>query len=519
MPRLSTELLIIGGGATGLGIAWDACLRGFKVVLIEQNDIGQGTSGRYHGLLHSGARYAVTAPSLARECAQENAILRRIASAAIEDTGGYFLATPADPLYFPDRWLKACKQASLQVEEVEVAELLRREPRLSPRISRAFRVQDASMDSFDLLHMLRRAILEAGGHVLLRHRLVGFIHRGGTLVAAEIEDLMTASPLCISFELAINAGGPWAAHIANFAGVHLPLALGKGTMVAMASRPVHSVLNRCRPPSDGDIIVPVGSVSVLGTTDIPVSDPRDLQIQDHEVDALLAEAEMLLPGITHARALRAWAGIRPLLAPPVDAGAPKTRSLGRAHAILDHEALDGPGGIISVVGGKLTTFRLMAQECLDVVCERFGRSVQCSTSTTALEPADRRFFALPMRHRRLAHREPGNHASDLICECEFVQQGDIHRALAADPPQTLDDLRRDLRIGMGPCQAGFCALRTADIMAPVLSQPAQELAAFLHERWKGLRPVAWGKTLQQMEFIRRLYAELLGFSQPPSRSR
>ncbi len=517
MPRLSTELLVIGGGATGLGIAWDACLRGFKVVLIEQSDLGQGTSGRYHGLLHSGARYAITGPSLAHECAQENAILRRIASPAIEDTGGYFLATPADPLHYPDRWLEACKQAGLQAEEVGVAELLRREPRLSPRISRAFRVHDASLDSFDLLHMLSGSILEAGGQVLLHHRLVGFIRHGGALVAAEIEDLRSASVLRIAFDLAINAGGPWAGQIANLAGIHLPLALGKGTMVAMASRPVHSVLNRCRPPSDGDIIVPIGSVAVLGTTDIPVSHPRDMQIQDQEVDALLSEAEMLLPGSTHARILRAWAGIRPLLAPSADEDAPETRNIGRAHAIIDHEAQNGPSGIISVIGGKLTTFRLMAQECLDVVCMRLGRSVECSTATTPLEQADRRFFALPMRHRQLAHRERGDIASDLICECEFVPREDIRRTLAADSPQTLDDLRRDLRIGMGPCQAGFCAFRTAEIMAQVLPQPSQDLAAFLHERWKGLRPVAWGDTLEQMELTRRLYAELLGFSQPPGR--
>jgi len=122
-----------------------------------------------------------------------------------------------------------------------------------------------------------------------------------------------------------------------------------------------------------------------------------------------------------------------------------------------------------------------------------------------------------MRHRQLAHRERGDIASDLICECEFVPREDIRRTLAADSPQTLDDLRRDLRIGMGPCQAGFCAFRTAEIMAQVLPQPSQDLAAFLHERWKGLRPVAWGDTLEQMELTRRLYAELLGFSQPPDR--
>src|SRR3990167_3213316 len=104
---ISTQLLVIGGGATGLGAAWDACLRGLKVILVEQSDLGQGTSGRYHGLLHSGGRYVLSDPISARDCAAENAILRRIAPQAIEDTGGLFVTTPADPQEFADRWRSA----------------------------------------------------------------------------------------------------------------------------------------------------------------------------------------------------------------------------------------------------------------------------------------------------------------------------------------------------------------------------------------------------------------------------
>ena len=118
MPTLSTQLLIIGGGSTGLGVAWDACLRGLKVVLVEQGDLGQGTSGRYHGLLHSGGRYVISDPTSARDCAVENRVLRHIAPHAIEDTGGLFVATPADPLDFPDRWFAACQELGVSAEEI-----------------------------------------------------------------------------------------------------------------------------------------------------------------------------------------------------------------------------------------------------------------------------------------------------------------------------------------------------------------------------------------------------------------
>ena len=91
---LSTDVLVIGGGATGTGVAWDAALRGFDVVLVDRADLAEGTSGRFHGLLHSGGRYAVKDPHAAEECVAENAILREVAADCIEDTGGFFVTTP-----------------------------------------------------------------------------------------------------------------------------------------------------------------------------------------------------------------------------------------------------------------------------------------------------------------------------------------------------------------------------------------------------------------------------------------
>jgi glycerol-3-phosphate dehydrogenase len=102
------DTLVIGGGATGAGVALDLALRGLRVALVERADLCDGTSGRYHGLLHSGGRYAVTDPESARECITENQILRRIAPSAIEDTGGLFLSTPDDDPAYADKWRAAC---------------------------------------------------------------------------------------------------------------------------------------------------------------------------------------------------------------------------------------------------------------------------------------------------------------------------------------------------------------------------------------------------------------------------
>ena len=109
MAHLQADVLVIGGGATGAGVAWDAALRGFDVVLVDRGDLAEGTSGRFHGLLHSGGRYVVKDPVAAEECVAENAILRRVIPDCIEDTGGLFVTTPDDDPAYGDRFLEGCR--------------------------------------------------------------------------------------------------------------------------------------------------------------------------------------------------------------------------------------------------------------------------------------------------------------------------------------------------------------------------------------------------------------------------
>ncbi|MEX0788490.1 MAG: FAD-dependent oxidoreductase [Anaerolineales bacterium] len=513
--KLSTEILVIGAGATGLGIAWDACLRGYKVIVLEQGDLAEGTSGRYHGLLHSGARYAVSDPASAADCAAENAILRQVVSPCIEDTGGVFLVLPGDPPEYPDRWQRACQSASVPVEEIPPSRILQREPALPHGMERAFHVKDAALDSFQLLHSLARSIEEAGGQVRLRHAGLRFLRHRSRVTGVEVQDRRTGRTLRIESELIVNAAGPWAGRVASRAGLRLPLALSRGTMIAFAGRPVQTVVNRCTFPGDGDIVVPIGTVAVLGTTDEPVSAPDHTQIETDEVQALVRLGRVLLPDIDQHRLLRAWVGIRPLYRPPGGRSS-QTRSLPRAHYILDHDALHGVPGLISVLGGKLTTYRRMAEQTVDVAASQLGARRPCQTSSTSLRGARHHpYHRLPDRLARL-DRGPAKGPHEIVCECELVTRHDIHDALERAPTTDLDDLRRGLRLGMGPCQAAFCAYRAADIVRKSMPQAPADggLIPFLEERWRGIRALAWGPMLRQVELNQRITFELLGAAAP-----
>src|SRR5512136_796081 len=254
MNHLETEILVIGGGATGTGIAWDAALRGFRVVLVEKRDLTHGTTGRYHGLLHSGGRYVVKDPQSAVECITENRILRRTHTHCIEDTGGFFVVTPEDEGPYPDQFKAACDRTGVPCHEISVAEARKREPLLNSRISRVFEVPDGAADSFQATHFTAQAAQRAGAKILTYHEVVKLIVEGGEgnrrVIGARVRDVARGKDVEIRADMTINASGAWAGLIAQTAGLTVNVIPGKGTMLAMNHRVVNTVINRCKSPSD-----------------------------------------------------------------------------------------------------------------------------------------------------------------------------------------------------------------------------------------------------------------------------
>jgi glycerol-3-phosphate dehydrogenase len=159
---------------------------------------------------------------------------------------------------------------------------------------------------------------------------------------------------------------------------------------------VHTVVNRCDPPGDGDILVPVRTVCVIGTTDVHTDSPDDLSIGRDEVQQMLDAGEVLVPGFRQARALHAWTGSRPLFSDE-RAGSgddQDTRHMSRGLAVVDHLKRDGVAGLLTITGGKLTTYRLMAEQTLDRVTEFLrAKTRPCATATEPLlpDPASARY--------------------------------------------------------------------------------------------------------------------------------
>jgi len=515
MATLSTDVLVIGGGSTGVGVARDAAMRGFSTVLVDRGDLATGTTGRFHGLLHSGGRYVVKDPKAAEECIHENRILRRIATDCIEDTGGLFVTTPIDTPEYADGFVEGCRTAGIPVEEIPVAEALRREPRMNPLISRAFTVPDASVDSWKTVWACARSAQAYGGRILPYHEVLDLTVEGGAVRGALVKDRRGGEDVRIDADYVVNASGAWAGRIAAMAGCEVTVLPGKGIMIAMNHRLVNTVVNRCEMPADGDIIVPIRTVSVIGTTDQKVGDPDDWQINRDEVQQMMDAGENLVPGFRRARALRVWGGVRPLYQDKPEGA--DTRDVTRAHTLLNHRQRDGVERFLTITGGKFCTFRLMAEDTVDALCAEVGVDQPCRTADEPLPDSEQgRYYWLGSRVER---RETTLHEDQLICECELVPRRRLEAAMVRRETIDLDDIRRTIRLGMGPCQGGFCIYRATGILHQVEKMAGEaanrSLLDFVQERWKGVQPILHGDQLRQARLDDWIFQGILDVAHLP----
>ena len=501
--KVQTEVLIIGGGATGTGIARDLSLRGIPSVLVEKGDFTSGASGRNHGLLHSGARYAVSDPEAARECISENRILRRIAPRCIEQTDGLFISLPEDRLDFRDQFLQACDRTGIPATLLSQDEALSMEPELNSDLLSAVRVPDGAVHPFELVLDNAKDAERHGAKFLLHTEVTSLLIDKEKIEGVRAKDLTDGEEYQIEPSFLINATGAWASQFLKMAGLHIHLALSKGTMLITNQRLNQRVINRCRPPSDGDILVPNETVSLLGTTSIRVKEVEQFEVTFPEVSLLIKEISKMVPAVNEARFIRAYAGIRPLFQPE---GKGQDREISRSFTLIDHGKSDGLKNMITITGGKLITYRLMAEKTCDLICQKMGIDVPCSTHLKSLPDATE------SSRRKTLYRKTAQAVSPdgggILCDCEFIPRGEVEGVLKEGKLKVLQDILHRTRLGQGTCQGGFCVYRLLGVLHDfegIKEDSNNTMKGFLEERWKGIRPVLWGATLRQEELIEAIY--------------
>ena len=259
-------MLIVGGGGTGGALAHDLTLRGLQVTLLERGELTSGTTGRHHGLLHSGARYAVNDAESAVECIAENRILRRIAPGSFEENGGLFVALDDEDMDYLPRFLAGCSACGIPTRQLTPAEALTLEPGLHPDLKAAVRVPDATMDAMRL--PLRFFATAQGNGAALRPftEVTGLLTAGRRVTGVAVHDHLTGADAELEADLVVNATGPWCERLAAMAGASVPVQPSPGVLLALVGRLCELVVNRLHPAGDGDIVLPQRRLSIVGTS-------------------------------------------------------------------------------------------------------------------------------------------------------------------------------------------------------------------------------------------------------------
>jgi glycerol-3-phosphate dehydrogenase len=543
--RNAPSVLVIGGGSTGCGIVRDLAMRGLDVTLVEKGNLTHGTTGRMHGLLHSGGRYAVSDQSSARECIEENRVLRRIATHCVEMTGGLFVQRPEDTEEYFERKLEGCRECGIPAEVLSAEEAREIEPHLAADIERAIRVPDGAIDPFRLCVANAADAVDHGARVETHAEVTDVLVEDGEVVGVEVEHESgegsfvhgeTAKREEIYADHVINATGAWAGQIGEMAGVDVAVRPSKGVMTIMNVRQVDTVINRCKPKGDADIVVPHETTCILGTTDVEVDDPEDYPEEGWEVDLMIDTLSELVPLLSEARTIRSFWGVRPLYEPP-EVGSDDPTDITRDFFLLDHDDRDDLPGLTSIVGGKLTTYRLMAEKISDHVCDRLGVDAECRTAEEPL-PGSEDFSVLRDWMDEFGLRSPigrrsaerlGSRIDEVIgewdgpnptvCECEAVTRAEIHDAIDGAGSE-LNAVRLRTRASMGNCQGAFCCHRMANELVPEYDEVVARdaLDDLYQERWTGERHALWGQQLSQAMLKHLLHATTMNRDADPAAS-
>ena len=533
MGESEFDVVVIGGGSTGTAVARDCAMRGLRTLLLERDDIASATVGTCAGMISSGLKYR-REPDIVKMCSREVVYFNRISRHIIMKVP---ILTPFFSLEEVGSSTDYVTSYANHAEERDVPEMLfltpdaavELEPKLNPDILASVYYEEFFIDPFRLCMLQAMDAMNHGAIVKTYCEVIDI----ETDDAGSVEGVVYYNRVTGAIEKArtktiVNSAGPWAHKVAEFAGAKLELRLNKGAHVILDRRVVNVGLVLKALDNRWIYLVPHENTTLLGTTALDTwEDPDSLVASFDEIEYLLQSFEKHVPTIREARIIRTMAGVRPL----VPQWNMPEEDVTRGYEVIDHETTDNVKGLVSFTGGKLVMCRIMAEDATDLIMKKLRRTTKCKTHEKPLpgNEDDVDIVALSKEygvHMHALERMRARRGTEIvkileltrdhpewkttICTCEPIIEAEIRYAIREEFPQTLNDLRRRLRLGTGPCQGTFCTYKAAGILADELDLSGDDFLVdildFRAERWKGIRPSMRGEQLAQEELAQGMYA-------------
>src|SRR6187399_1378051 len=499
------DVIVIGGGVNGTGVARDATLRGLTVALFERNDIGFGASGNSSGMIHGGPRYLTHDPDVTYTSCLDSGHIQRIAPHLLfripflmpvfgrSGTRARTQLLAYDAffgLYDKYQELKSGKP-HVRLTASEVSEL---EPGLIESAG-GVTFDEWGIDGVRLCVGSLVDAIERGARAHVHSSVTQLLRRDdGSVCGVRYSDRRTGAVGTLTARAVVNATGAWAPLTTALGGVETRAARvrpGKGIHVFLDRRLTNYAVIATAIDGRQVFLLPWQNMSVLGTTDDDYyGDLDDVVATTDEVRYLFQAVERVFPAVRSARMLGTWGGVRPTL---YEWGVNED-SLSREHQVIDH-GTHGADGLYSMAGGKLASYRLFAQEMADVVAQRLGNDRRCQTHLLALPGGDEQVdpmrlvreggmeavtaTRLEYRHgarslRVLDRMRKQPREAAVVCPCEPVTEAEIRYVIENELACTVEDVSRRTRLGLGACGGMRCAVRCGRIVAEMTGASAGE---------------------------------------------
>jgi len=506
------DVIVIGGGVNGTGVARDATLRGLRVALFERHDFAFGASGNSSGMIHGGPRYLTTDPDVTYSSCLDSGHIQRIAPhllfripfltpvySATELLGEATLATYDAFFDVYDRYqpLKGGKpHVRLTGDEISALE-----PGLMPGARGGVTFDEWGIDGARLCVANAVDAMERGAEVRVHTTVTDVVRReDGRVLGVRYRDRIDGSVGTRTARIVVNATGAWAPITAALGGLASEAARvrpGKGIHIFLDRRLTNYAITTNAIDGRQVFLLPWQNMSVLGTTDDDYYGDLDRVVATgDEVRYLFEAVAHVFPSIWGARAIGTWGGVRPTL----HAWGPNEDRLSREHEIVDHAAHGAPG-LYSMLGGKLASYRQFSEEMTDVIVQRLRVQAGCRTHLVALPGGDEQVDPMHLVVRggmeavtatRLEYRHGGRslrvlermlkepREAAVVCPCEPVTEAEIRYAVAHELARTVDDVSRRTRLGLGVCGGVRCAARCGRIVAEMTERSPRDGLAMAH---------------------------------------